>query len=374
MRRVFIEPEILEFKRKRQFTFSGISSINLSVGDSVSLLDTQTGYQPDAGFPSIFTNDLIVLSDSAQATFQQISFLTTTASDSLIITDATSGAFAGLFIVVGDTLTFLDNFNYLYVTAADSFTISDQLMSIIQTLDITLGDFPSLSISDGFQIELVDSATSTNIYVPILADSITFTDSTNLTLNIPLILSDSLSITDGLILAGSESVVISDSFTITDNVGGIESPLGVTVSDFLTLSDFQSLLLSGTFTSPIADQFIFTDAFFFNATMESPTQSDEIDLSDEMQAVLELNLEISDTMSFSDSDLNDNVNSPSVNKMFADTISMLDFVITESGGNINLSDPLALSDGLGLSDNVAFSVTENINSYLRRYLNDVISN
>src|ERR1700677_2472671 len=104
-------------------------AFNLS--DTLSFIDTQTIFQPDANFPSLFTDDSIYFLDSVQATVPSVGILTKSVSDSFTISDSTSGGFAGIFLVVSDTLTLYDNFNYLDATAADSFTISDQFMCAI---------------------------------------------------------------------------------------------------------------------------------------------------------------------------------------------------------------------------------------------------
>lgn len=347
------------------------ATISQSLSDAISLTDVQTIYGPDDSNPFIFTDDFFTLSDSVSTFLSSLGFLTATASDSITITDSVSGAFAGIFISVSDALVFLDNWNYLFASAADSFALSDQLVGLLITILIQQSD--SISLTDAFQVLDLSSADSSTIEGPPLGDSLTLSDGISDTVGIPISHSDSISISDAESLVGADILNLSDSLTFTDAVLAA-NPQGIAVSDFISLIDFFQLLKSGSFSPVSADTVTISDSASLVLQQEGTPQSDQVLFTDTVQLILAIDLNLNDSLTLTDKDVNDNVNSPTINKSFSDTVLVTDFVIVQDGINIYLSDPFALSDGLAIMDGVTISVQSDLNPYLRRYLNDVIPN
>ncbi len=111
--------------------------IALNFSDTLSFLDTQTLFTPDASVPSLYTDDLFTISDSIQVTVPSVGILTKTVSDTLNNwSDAVGGVFGGLFVAVADTLTFLDNWNYLTQTTADTINFWNDSMAFLVAINL----------------------------------------------------------------------------------------------------------------------------------------------------------------------------------------------------------------------------------------------
>ena len=361
--------------------------VGLDVSDALLLFDTQTLFTPDASFPSLYTSDLFVLLDAVQATIPGVVVLTQTAVDSFTITDAVGGQFAGLYVAVGDTLTFLDNYNYLTASAADSFTISDQYMGSLNYLLLGIqppvigtgwpaGNNPftpdtGLGVSDGIQVLNLDSATGLDILVPTRTDTLALSDSQLLNLGIAEVPTDTISLSDGATLQELLALVVSDSFTITD-AALVQSPLTPPVPDvmdFLVLTDSVQLLKLGFYDFISTDLVSLTDNIDLTGTEQETGGSSTVSFSDGSTLTLYLNVVLADDMSFTDVVVDNNPNTPTINLVIPDTLAIVDFINYVDGGSVVIGQ---LMDSFSLTDSVDIYNASSITAYLRRYLNDVV--
>ena len=287
---------------------------------------------------------------------------------------------------------------------SDTFTFSDSVQLTAIAIDVTIQDGSWVNVlSDTQQYEV-------DYFIP-FTDTLALLDSVQIDLDFTFT-GDSVSLSDAL----SENVGIplsfSDDFTFSDAiVTYIGGSLVESFSDTLSLSDAVSKQLSGMlevicgiygtpllfqpnaeFGGPPPDNFVFVDTL--NLLMQSfYSFSDILALSDNVAiqvqvTFLALTETLSDTLSLSDSlsllggtpltfsdtlSLSDSITVQPI----PDTISLQlsdDFAFSDSYGLLMVGNEIiaSIQDSLYLSDSIDVLLTESFNSYIRRYLNDVV--
>lgn len=355
------------------------------VSDTLSFLDTQTLFIPDDSVPSLYTDDLFIISDSIQVTIPSVGILTQSVSDTLNNwSDAVGGAFGGLFVAVADTLTFLDNWNYLTQTAADTINFWNDSMAFL--VDINLYNTidpphtPNFNdstltipgILDSFQCLNMDSTTNAIIQTPLQADLIAITDGLAEVLGIVETESATIAITDVIQLFGVDLVSVTDTITFSD-FAAASSPTTPVIqpADFFTISDSIQLLKTGFQTPASADTLALVDQVNLALNQDS-LETDSITITDISIENLVILVTVTSTLSLTDSEANNTPNLPNIVLSFGDMVMVSDFVVVGNGEFINVSDPFALVDGVGLQDEVVVALSPSMNAYVRRYLNDVV--
>lgn len=265
-------------------------------------------------------------------------------SDKISVGPFQNAATAGLTINQNENFNFLD--------------------SEIVVLGLLLSFSDQLSLSDS--IGLVSGGIT-------ISDQFTFFDDVIVVLNDFYIFSDTISLSDDESIVPSISLIFNDEITLTDSII-------VQLFFALSIQLFESFFV-GTgywidsikiFTSnPLItqDQLVFQDFIqlssqYFNA------YNDQLQLQDSVQILLApiANLLQSDQIMLSDAIT---VTAPSIftplNYAFTDQLQLVD-------GSDQLLSPLALSmsDMFSLGDSIIVLLSTDLNSYLRRYLNDVV--
>lgn len=248
----------------------------------------------------------------------------------------------------------------LTVSQIDILTLSDSKIVVLSLL-LTFSD--AISLSDAVQVQIPGGPL-------VFADSFGFLDSVTVVLNDFYNFSDALNITDTQL----EIIVVvisnlSDGLTLSDNI--IVSPFSVIVlnlsetlplidsfkeftSNPLTFGDtlnFQDLVkLSGLTFYQFVDQLLLSDlAALLLAPIRNLTNNDMLTLND-LVAVQLLSIFVNLTVTLSDS------------LQIGDGIGV---VLRERG-------LIMLSDSFSFGDSFVFVINTNLESYLRRYLNDVV--
>src|ERR1035437_3586600 len=216
-------------------------------------------------------------------------------------------------------------------------------------------------------------------------------------LHIPL-LGDTLSLLDAILLAVPTQEILYDALALSDSVRFSTSGLGLALSDNFNLSDL--VRTSRTQNTPLSDTISISDTlsaalnlvlgisdaiYIFDALSASSVfgASDTISLSDTLSVTLTggtsdaislsdtlligLALGVFDTLSLSDGTTNLLLPTPLTN-FRSDTLYLLDSI-----SYIISNSLIVLSDGIPLSDRINVILNSAGNSYLRRYLNDVIN-
>lgn len=223
-----------------------------------------------------------------------------------------------------------------------------------------------------------------------VSDSITLSDSITELIQVPQIaFSENLTFSDAVGIVGNDLMTFSESMTLSDSM---QFTAGVAFSfgDSLSLSDSVSELLITVLTVAIGDSLSLSDSEQVGATIPRKIIGDFILFTDTIATRANLQLSVSDQLV-----LNDLVGillapianlTPSDQLTLADSISVnLQSIFTNIG--ITVSDTIAfqdavqvalskslisITDSFSLNDEVKVVLQSTLNSYIRRYLNDVI--
>src|ERR1035437_2797720 len=166
-----------------------------------------------------------------------------------------------------------------------------------------------------------------------LSDSVRFS-----TFGLRLILSDNFNLSDSIRTSRTQNTPLSDTISLSDTLSVLSNSV-LNVSDAIYLSDTLSVTLTGG-------------------------TSDVISLSDVL--LVGLALGVSDTLSFSDGTINLLIPTLLTN-LRSDVLYLSDSISYAISNSL-----IVLSDGIPLSDRINVLLNSAGNSYLRRYLNDVI--
>src|ERR1035437_3740076 len=184
-----------------------------------------------------------------------------------------------------------------------------------------------------------------------LSDSVRFS-----TFGLRLILSDNFNLSDSIRTSRTQSTLISDTISISDTLSVLSNSV-LNVSDAIYIFDALSTSsVFGTF-----DVISLSDTL--SVTLTGGT-SDVISLSDVL--LVGLALGVSDTLSFSDGTINLLIPTLLTN-LRSDVLYLSDSISYAISNSL-----IVLSDGIPLSDRINVLLNSAGNSYLRRYLNDVI--
>jgi hypothetical protein len=222
-----------------------------------------------------------------------------------------------------------------------------------------------------------------------VGDTFTLSDGSiiNNSLHTPLF-TDSLSLLDAILLAVPTQEILYDTLALSDNVRFSTSGLGLTLRDNFNLSD--SVRTSRTQNTPLSDTISISDTLSvtLNSTLGILTSLvfgalDTIFISDTLSVTLAggtydvisfsdallvgLALGVSDTLSLSDSITNLLIPIPLTN-LRSDTLYLSDSISYVISNSL-----IVLSDSIIFSDRINVLLNSAGNSYLRRYLNDVIN-
>lgn len=210
-------------------------------------------------------------------------------------------------------------------------------------------------------------------------------------------LSDTLSLSDSVIETLQPALSLSDQIVLTDLVlipgGGTGIP--ITLGDTFVFNDANSQIIQllGHLTASLSDQISLGDAesnaIPIGLTIKDPRA--KLALSDSVkQALLQL-VKLNDQLTLTD--LVQDVLMPIANLQPSDTFTFTDAVVTNLASIfspifLNFTDQLAINDlnlilkspdylsvvdTLNLQDSVIVSLITDLNPYIRRYLNDVLS-
>lgn len=155
----------------------------------------------------------------------------------------------------------------------------------------------------------------------------------------------------------SQSESLSDTLSLSDSVS-IQVIIGFNPTDQIVMTDSVLLNLGLQFH----DSFTFSDAIATLVPLSLKITGDFLALSDRLALSQTMAFGFTDTLTLSDSLMTVTGNS------FSDQFSFSDAVSVQV--NVNLTE--SLSDTLVLTDSVTVLLSEPLNNYLRRYLNDVV--
>ena len=307
--------------------------------------------------------------------------------------------------ILTDTLSLSDSLVLgIGLQLVDTLTLSDSVQVITPLTSVTINDSSWVNVLTDSQQYLI------GYWLP-FSDTLTLSD--YLLLSIGMAIADGFTFSDALAIFLGVPVVLSDTFTFSDATAvQLYGVLNETFSDTLTFSDsvivrtISHLTININISPPAGDIQMNTgggaypelppDIFSFGDTLQLcrndyMTFSDTLTLSDSvivhLVVPIALNITLSDTFTFLDSQNYSAAYSPA----FSDTLALSDSVIVQilpSPINLSFGDSLELSDSIGqlvvdrviiasfqdslfLSDSVIVQVGQSLNSYLRRYLNDV---
>jgi hypothetical protein len=221
----------------------------------------------------------------------------------------------------------------------DSFTLSDSITELIQVPQIAFSE--NLTFSDAVGVTANDFITFT--------DSLTLGDSVSFIAGIPLVLGDSIALSDSV-----QELLITVIF--------------VALNDTLSLSDSEQVA-NRIPRAVINDFILFTDKIAVLANQQL-TLSDQLAMGDLVQLLLApiANLTLNDSFTLSDA-VSTNLQSIFQNL----TVSVSDTLFLQDAVGIALSQALlSFSDSLTFSDSVKVVLESTLNSYIRRYLNDIV--
>ena len=265
---------------------------------------------------------------------------------------------------VSDSITFSDAIQLGYgIIVPDTITFSDFVTINPPEVGYLIQDNWSIYLSDTQQYEL-------DLFIP-LTDTIPFSDF--IQLSIGLILNDSLSLSDSQATAVGIPVSVSDTIVLTDAV--LTYILGVyseSINDTITFSDAVTIFLIGLLFKDIVnssnshDTFVFTDEVALRTTGTPASFTDTLSLSDGVSLVVNINLNINDSITFSDT-IAETKTPTALTVSISDTISFGEDLFFELKGQL-----IQIVDVMSWTDSIDINLGQDNNSYLRRYLNDVI--
>lgn len=290
------------------------------------------------GFTPITVNQSDALSLSSAPSLLDIGRIIT--SDGLILIDSVIVPTANTPVSVSDTLVFTD-------TLASCLGKGYQNFDILILLDQAKLNQPYF-FTEGESLALGDIA----LVYPVISQ---------------IIDGDRLSFSDvsALLISGVYKILENDSVTLTD-------VLTVTIRNFLALF------------STFSENILITDAFFTKLTNSLGVFSDTLTIGDLLKIITLGVLKENDSINLSDfvsisvpegEGLNDlfAISDTAAVRLaivlqFAETLAFIDVVTRSNSGQ---SIMLQIFDGLVLTDNPSIILHVLLNSYLRRYLNDV---
>jgi hypothetical protein len=271
--------------------------------------------------------------------------VTESLSDQLSLSDAVA---AGLGIVVHDQFTFTDTF--IGVSPASGIMVADFFgFSDSQQYSLTGVTGDAFLLQD--QVLVLLNVAST------FSDALNLSDSTFIANDIPLSgAAESLSFSDtfsstllgALQFQGSEQLNLVENLTVL-KIGNLTLAAGVNTKGFPN----EGFVLSDGLLTKSTGTFSFNDQLFLNDTLQAivpqgGSNSESFNLSDSVE------ISITDTI----------INIPII---LGDGFNLMD-VPGYQGSEIEL---LQLTEALSLGDTLVVSQQDSLNSYLRRYLNDV---
>ena len=299
-----------------------------------------------------------------------------------------SAGTAPLTETLSDSYTISDSFSLAIPIAfsfADSFSFYDSIQLEDQVSLLLLGDTLQWNWDDhytsggGATINVLISDNNNN-----LADAITVAG-----IQPAFLFTDSYTISDIFQLDLNLPYTFNDSFTIADSsTVQLQTPLGYFFSEFINIQDAITIQLNTALYETISDSYTIQDSEqdvinlplrfgdiippYFDFVQRGGTNNsglllvDFYFLGDSCTINEHLRFVFDDAVTFNDSIATFKNNTSDI---FNDSLSILD------GVTISLSMPSTLTingDSLSIQDNVLTDVSENLNSYLRRYLNDVV--
>jgi hypothetical protein len=184
-----------------------------------------------------------------------------------------------------------------------------------------------------------------------LSDSVRFS-----TFGLRLILSDNFNLSDSIRTYRTQSTSLSDTISLSDTLLVLSNSV-LSVSDAVYIFD----ALSASSIFGVSDTLSISDTLSVALTGGT---SDTISLSDVL--LVGLALVVSDTLSFSDGTINLLIPTLLTN-LRSDVLYLSDSISYAISNSL-----IVLSDGIPLSDRINVLLNSAGNSYLRRYLNDVI--
>ena len=128
-----------------------------------------------------------------------------------------------------------------------------------------------------------------------------------------------------------------------------------------------------TFLSPISATFQESIAIFFDSPLGQASRpnlqfNDSVNLADSVNSLLSSTSGFLDSIALSDS-ISTQLNLIPIDYGGTDSISLSDSILTQLNQHLTT---VITGDSLSLSDSINPNLTETLNTYLRRYLNDVI--
>lgn len=270
-----------------------------------------------------------------------------------------------LTFTFSDSLSFLDSFTIvgppnINVTVGDSINnFLDALFFGGGSINLVISD--TVSLSDAVSLGTIQPAF-------LFIDALTIQDSNQLNLLLPYTLNDSLSFNDSSIVQNlfiinefiSDGINVQDSIVIQENV-----VIQLTFNDSLTFTDVLFLFISiplrfGDVIPPYLD---FVQRGGTNGL--SLSVEDFYILGDSITLNNHLRMVFNETLNFNDGI---SLQVVSTSMVFGDILSLNDSI------TISLSIPvnLVLNDAFSFNDGISIDVTQSLNSYIRRYLNDVV--
>jgi hypothetical protein len=218
---------------------------------------------------------------------------------------------------------------------------------------------PDQSVGDTFALSDWSGIIVNNpFHIFSLSDTLTLSDSVRFsTFGLRLTLSDNFNLSDSIRTSRIQNTSLSDTISISD-------ALSVTLNSILGISDaiyiFDALSAGSVFG--VSDTISLSDTL--SVTLTGGT-SDAIFLSDIL--LVGLALGVFDILSLSD-DTTSLLLPTLLTNLRSDTLYLSDSIFYVISNSL-----IVLSDGIPLSDRINVILNSSINSYLRRYLNDVIN-
>lgn len=259
------------------------------------------------------------------------------------------------------------------VVVSDQITLSDAVLVITGATGFLFTDDQSVNWADAVAYILNPASPFITTAV---SDTFTFLDSISVYAPINLSFSDTLSLSDLEIL--SKTLFFSDTLNFSDAVGFAIDRSQQVFNEWILLTD--SVSLGMAMFVKIADTFSFSDSQIINGY---PTAIINLTFSDQfMIGNPEIDYALTaawtplfrfptDTFTFSDA-ISVSVGTPQVvNEVLTDSFAFGEVVtifLATPGRNIGIFDQLTLQDSVDLAS------VPVLNSYIRRYLNDVIPN
>ncbi len=280
-------------------------------------------------------SDTLTFSDSGFTSQLAVQLLETLGPDTLSFTDSVVTSFV-LQVSITDTITFLDNFTPSFtpinLTVFDFFTVSDSQMA---------------AFGFGF------------------TDILSILDSEAATL---MAFVDVLSFTDNLFISSLAVITVSDTLSFSDAIA-LATGIRVSVSDTLTFSDSLAFAVPQNSVPPQNDFIVIVD-FLIRFMAYIPSYTDTLVISDSEIIDLGLQVSLSDTINLTDA-VTDSVGTGAETEIFSDAVSVSDLITVVVSIVPNETD-LLIIDSLAFSDSVQITQIAQLNSYIRKYLNDTV--